>query len=187
MVELDSCIIDRDEAGNAYVDLSNPKYVNFCRRWVKGFVDKEVAAGRWSDVRKTWAEAELVERITLTGKIKRFAASLISRGISNRRVEKAVFDERWRSCHGIANGVSVAEPCPSRDFSTKGEYHFCNDCGCGERERARISEKGSTKDCPVASGIYLKLMYPTLECPRKRAGFSNHSGVNISPGHRQNQ
>jgi hypothetical protein len=87
-------------------------------------------------------------------------------------VSPVVRSLRQLSCHGdLGGGVA---PCPARSFSPKGKFHYCNDCGCGEREDARISAVGSEKERPILlDEDNDKFSHPYLECPRQRAGFSN--------------
>lgn len=118
----------------------------------------------WDSVKSTWENAAS------------YAKSLVSKGVFGRKVDKQTRSLRILSCHGIDDkGNRVAEPCAARGFS--GDYHYCNQCGCGQREAARLSESGSKRDAPVFDeSKYDKLDFPYLECPRKKRGFSNYEG-----------
>jgi len=82
-----------------------------------------------------------------------FVRSMVSRGLTNKSVSLPILQQRVASCAA----------CPSRTPSKDGVHHFCDDCGCGDRKLALLDTKP-----------YNKLMYPYLECPRAKEGFSNH-------------
>lgn len=112
---------------------------------------KAPAADRWAKVSKSWSLASS------------FAASMTSRLLAGR-VKR--LDERTRevSCTGLTiNGEVLIPPCPAlaKSESHPGK-HYCNECGCGDKSIALIDGDG-----------YPKLAYPSLECPRRRDGFSN--------------
>lgn len=131
---------------------------------------KTEAQIRWEQTRISWIEAEQVGRWSLLLSLKNFLKAIASRGLASHRVSLPVLQERILSCHGNS---ADAPPCPSRAYSEKHKFHYCNDCSCGERELARISEVGSAYDKPIIGEKYLKLHYPKLMCPRQRPGFSN--------------
>lgn len=165
------CAVSRDET-SITVDLDSVEWAEFKRDfWAKG---KSEAVQRWTSVKPTWAEATEVEQWSITRKITSLIKSLASRGLLNRRVSPDVLGVRDRSCHGNTHRGGSLPPCPSRAYSVSGKFHYCNDCGCGEQEVARISQVGSMEDNPVVNGAgYVKLMYPSLQCPRAKPGFSN--------------
>ena len=103
---------------------------------------------RWDKVSNTWEMAAS------------FVKSQVS-GIFSDPVSPEVLATRKKSCFG--SDTSVA--CPSLALSQDGQHHFCNDCGCGDREIAYLDGG--------------KLEYPYLECPRKRPGFSNYEPGSI--------
>jgi hypothetical protein len=113
---------------------------------------------RWDKVRSTWEMAES------------FLLSLKSRGVGavwggGNRVELTIKGRRHVSCFGTTlEGALVSDRCPSLAQSADGIHHFCNDCGCGDREIARLDGQ---------EGEYTKLDYPYLQCPRGRDGFDN--------------
>lgn len=96
-----------------------------------------------------------------------------AKSVASRVASAPIDPEAWKlrviSCHG-----DIIHPaCQYRAYSETGKYHYCNECGCGEREVARISEIGSTKDRPSFGLKPTKLDYPYLACPIGRPGFSN--------------
>ena len=100
----------------------------------------------WEEVKGTWEQAAS------------FLKSLGSAAVG--RVSPSVRAQRVESCFG---GVDK-KPCPRLRASPSGAGYFCGACGCGDTPLARFSVEGSSFD---------KLDYPYLECPRRRAGFSN--------------
>lgn len=113
----------------------------------------------WQSVQSSWKEADQVAHLTGAD----FIAALTSRGLTNHRVDGETYAQRHLSCTGrTPSGEVRAAPCPSlttgRDSSL-----YCGACGCPQSPLSRISGPG-----------YSKLHYPTLSCPRKRKGFSNH-------------
>lgn len=132
--------------------------------------DKMKSNGRskkdqWDVVSHTWNKAH------------NFILSMTSRLLEGK-VSKEVKSLRILSCHGLdENGKQVKSACYSRGFSNEKKYSFCNRCGCGQRELARISSFGSTENQPLfKEDEYIKLDYPHLACPRKMPGFSNYDG-----------
>jgi len=100
---------------------------------------------RWEKVVPTWNQATS------------FAKSLASKGFTGKRAPDDVIAARHRSCFGdIASGVA---PCEALAKSKDEQHHYCNECGCGDRDIAHLDRD--------------KLSYPYLECPRARDGFSN--------------
>lgn len=106
---------------------------------------------RWEGVKQSWELAD------------KFAKSMASRALHGR-VRR--LDERVRtvSCLGLTvDGREIIPPCPAiADSQTFPGKHYCNECGCGDRDLALIDRDG-----------YPKVAYPHLECPRRRDGFSN--------------
>lgn len=117
--------------------------------------------GGWASAKESWNNATS------------FIQAMASRGLTDNKVDPTTKALRVLSCHG--NGSDVP-PCQHRGYSDKGQgYHFCNQCGCGQREMARTSALGSAKDSPIFNEAeYDKLDYPVLNCPVAKPGFSNH-------------
>ncbi len=114
----------------------------------------------WKAVRDTWAAGES------------FARSMASAGFTGRRVNPRTFALRVLSCHGDGAGKP---PCRHRAYSVKGQFHYCNLCGCGEREMAALDSPPAEPGKPNVdfNGPYTKLHYPYLRCPVSAPGFSN--------------
>lgn len=127
----------------------------------KLFNKEKPAVGSWTKVKETWEKAVS------------FAKSIESRGALNNKVDQKQRSLRVISCHG--NKDMGIPPCKARDYSKDKKYHYCNECGCGEREIARLDAIGSEENLPTfKEEDYNKLDYPYLECPLKKQGFSNH-------------
>lgn len=120
----------------------------------------------WIAVKKEWEEAEQVAALGVAD----FAKAMASRGFSGKRVSEDVLNTRTISCTGRdLEGNTKAPPCPSLTTGPNNTL-FCSACGCPQGPLSKISGPG-----------YSKLMYPTLSCPRKRPGFSNHEGATQPP------
>ena len=98
--------------------------------------------------------------------IQSFATSLISRGITNKKIDESTKKLRVLSCFGdIAQGGTVKK-CPFLRSSNVSEGKFyCGKCGCGDKKRTWLLADGDE---------YSKLDYPKLRCPLKMPGFSNY-------------
>lgn len=103
---------------------------------------------RWSKVRPSWEMAASFAKAKLSG-------------FGGREATEEVISQRKLSCFGDPS--TNTPPCSALSLSKDGEHHFCNDCGCGDREIAYLDGG--------------KLNYPYLECPRQRKGFSNESAI----------
>jgi hypothetical protein len=96
-------------------------------------------------------------------------AALLTQGPVSREVHA----HRYACCTGLTiEGKQVSPACPS----FKGEAGscppvagICESCGCGDRERARISPPG-------VEGGGVKLWCPTYSCPRKHWGTAEATG-----------
>lgn len=121
-----------------------------------------------------WGWAAVAESWELAS---RFVASAVSRGLVATALDSggeaampAVRSLRILSCHGDDKQA----PCTARSYDPSGKFHFCNECGCGPRETARLDSLGSHAQKPLfKEEDYIKLDYPRLECPRRMPGFSN--------------
>lgn len=73
-------------------------------------------------------------------------------------------EARHVSCFGKGlDGTVYGEPCQNLKLSANGTTHHCNGCGCGDTPLTQLEP-----------GLVLsKLLYPRLECPLKKRGFSN--------------
>jgi hypothetical protein len=111
--------------------------------------------------------------------IQSYAMSLISKGFTNKKVEKETKQLRVLSCFG--NGGSIP-PCEHLSKSTTEGKFFCGGCGCGDRKQTWLN--GSDDE-------YSKLDFPKLNCPLKMPGFTNYIPCTISetnnPDNRKNK
>lgn len=94
-------------------------------------------------------------------KMVMFAASLASRGISNKKIDVETKQLRVLSCFGN-NSIS---PCSYLQLSKNKINHFCGHCGCGDHKHTWLEAN---------SNEYSKLDYPKLHCPMRMPGFSNY-------------
>ena len=125
---------------------------------VKGEGEKNL---QWVRVKDSWQRAIpwLVEK---KAQAVSLGKSLFSE-ITAEEVPAPLLQRRHISCFGkTLEGQVIAAPCPNLTLS-KGGTHHCGGCGCGDNSLSQL-EPGL-----VAS----KLLYPHLECPLKRDGFSN--------------
>lgn len=105
-----------------------------------------------------------IEKPSLTSSAVSFAKAKLSKGLNNKTVSLDVYYERRKSCFGVdSNDRQVQEACPFLRKSQLFENaHYCGACRCGDKKRALLDY-----------GEYPKLQYPSLDCPKKRPGFSN--------------
>lgn len=94
-------------------------------------------------------------------KMVMFAASLASRGMSNKKIDTETKQLRVLSCFGNGNIL----PCPYIQLSKNEKNHYCGHCGCGDHKHTWLI---------ADSNEYSKLDYPKLHCPMKMPGFSNY-------------
>jgi len=100
------------------------------------------------------------------GMVQSFAMSLTSRGISNKKINRANKQLRVLSCFGNQHVGGELPPCEHLQSSEAGEgKYFCGDCGCGDKRGTWLMSDGNE---------YSKLDYPKLSCPLKMPGFSNY-------------
>jgi len=96
------------------------------------------------------------------GMVKNFAKSMISRGLSNKKIDQATKQLRAISCFGD-DGELI--PCEYlRKSETPGKF-YCGGCGCGDSKRTWLQIEGED---------YSKLDYPKLHCPLQMPGFTNY-------------
>ena len=93
--------------------------------------------------------------------VKAFAKSMVSRGLSDKKIEPFTKQLRVLSCFGD----DELPPCEHlRESNTDGKF-YCGGCGCGDRKATWLISD---------SDEYSKLDYPYLQCPLKMPGFSNY-------------
>ena len=97
------------------------------------------------------------------GMAKNFAKSVLSRGLTNKKVDITTKQLRVISCFG--DGAELP-PCEYLETSKVDDTKsFCGGCGCGDRKGTWL----------VAKGVdYSKLDYPKLACPLQMPGFTNY-------------
>jgi len=97
------------------------------------------------------------------GMAKSFAQSVISRGITNKKVDATTKQLRVISCFGDGGELVPCEYLrESKEDSTKS---FCGGCGCGDRKGTWLNADASE---------YSKLDYPKVSCPLQMPGFTNY-------------
>lgn len=94
-------------------------------------------------------------------KMMMFAASLASRGMSDKKTDTTTKQLRVLSCFGDG----VINPCSFLKQSKKKNQYYCGRCGCGDHKHTWL-----IKD----SNEYSKLDYPVLNCPIQMPGFTNY-------------
>ncbi len=109
---------------------------------------------------KSLKNSSLKEKL---GMAKRFAQSLISRGLSDKKTDTTTKQLRVISCFGDGKELIPCEYLrTSEQDSTKS---FCGGCGCGDRKATWLIADSSE---------YSKLDYPKLSCPLQMPGFTNY-------------
>jgi len=95
-------------------------------------------------------------------KVKSYFQSVMSKGLTGKKVDENVRHLRVLSCHGTTDGT--IPPCEhlieSDNYPGK---HYCSKCGCGDKSRSLLDKEG-----------YNKLDYPVLSCPIGMPGFTNY-------------
>jgi hypothetical protein len=99
---------------------------------------------------------------TKLGLVQSFAQAIVSRGVSDTKIDTPIKQLRVLSCFG--NGAELP-PCQHLKPSETPEKFFCGGCGCGDKPRTWLM--GSSEE-------YSKLDYPKLQCPLKMPGFTNY-------------
>lgn len=117
----------------------------------------------WKLVKPSWDKAiKFLEAIRSRGII---STALDVVGINKsygERISEEILRRRKQSCFG--NEIKGIAPCQRLKF-IKQKGYFCGECGCGDRELARLDS--------TFPGGYTKLHYPYLECPLRKRGFIN--------------
>ena len=99
------------------------------------------------------------------GMVQKYAMSLRSRGLTNKKTNKSTKQLRVLSCFGDQHMGGELPPCEHLSESkTEGKY-FCGGCGCGDRKGTWLVSDGDE---------YSKLDYPKLQCPLQHPGFTNY-------------
>ena len=108
---------------------------------------------------KSFGSSSFTEKL---GMMKNFASAITSRGLNNKKIDKATKQLRVISCFGD-NGELI--PCEYlRDSNTSGN-HYCGGCGCGDKRGTWLISDDDQ---------YSKLDYPKLYCPLSMPGFANY-------------
>ena len=99
------------------------------------------------------------------GMIQSFAMSLTSKGLNEKKINRATKQLRVLSCFGDKHLNGAVPPCEHlKESKTDGQY-FCGGCGCGDRAGTWLVANGND---------YSKLDYPKLNCPITMPGFTNY-------------
>lgn len=122
----------------------------------------------WQKVKPSWENAtKFLNSIKSRGLV---STALDAAGINStlgERVSNKILHQRKLSCFG--SDVRNIPKC-DRLKHIDGKGFFCDSCGCGDKDLARL-DADSPED-------YTKLHYPYLECPLEKPGFSNEKIVN---------
>jgi|18_taG_2_1085343.scaffolds.fasta_scaffold06250_2 hypothetical protein len=100
--------------------------------------------------------------------VQNFATSLTSRGLGNKKINRATKQLRVLSCIGNEHMNGELPPCehllPSEVEGGEGKK-YCGACGCGDRKGTWLI---------ADSNEYSKLDYPKVTCPLQMPGFTNY-------------
>ncbi len=109
---------------------------------------------------KTFKDASLKDKF---GMAKNFAKAVVSRGMTNKKVDTTTKRLRVLSCLGDGGELIPCEYLRvSEEDDTK---HYCGGCGCGDRKGTWLVQSGDE---------YSKLDYPKVVCPLNMPGFINY-------------
>ena len=109
---------------------------------------------------KNFKDASLKEKF---GMASNFAKAVVSRGITNKKVDDTTKKLRVLSCLG--NGKELI-PCEYlRESKEDSSKNYCGGCGCGDRKGTWLLQSGDE---------YSKLDYPKVVCPLNMPGFINY-------------
>lgn len=99
--------------------------------------------------------------------VQSFAMALASRGLTNKKINKATKQLRVLSCVGNRESGGILPPCDHLMDSETGEgKKYCGACGCGDREGTWLVAEADK---------YSKLDYPKVSCPLSMPGFTNYT------------
>ena len=127
---------------------------------------KELTAGSPVEFRKEKnpEEAKTIFSRKL-GMVQSFSRAIVSRGLSDQKINKPTKQLRGLSCFGNKHIGGELPPCEYlKDSETPGK-HFCGGCGCGDKPHTWLTIEGEE---------YSKLDYPKLVCPLMMPGFTNY-------------
>lgn len=100
------------------------------------------------------------------GMIQSFAMSLTSRGLNDKKINRATKQLRVLSCFGDKHMGGILPACEHlKKSKTEGQY-YCGGCGCGDKPGTWLVSNGNE---------YSKLDYPKLNCPINMPGFTNYT------------
>ena len=109
---------------------------------------------------KNFKDASFKEKF---GMAKNFAKAVVSRGITNKKVDTTTKRLRVLSCLGDGGELIPCEYLrESKEDPTK---NYCGGCGCGDRKATWLVQSGDE---------YSKLDYPKVVCPLNMPGFINY-------------
>ena len=100
--------------------------------------------------------------------VQNFATSLTSRGLGNKKINRATKQLRVLSCIGNENVGGELPPCEhlmSSEADDGTGKKYCGACGCGDRKGTWLIADFNE---------YSKLDYPKVTCPLQMPGFTNY-------------
>lgn len=118
-------------------------------------------------------EEPVPEQKNILQKAAKFASSVASRGVNNKKCSDETKELRKLSCHGN----DTIKPCSSRKPSEKypGSF-FCGACGCGDKQGTQLADL-TINNQPN----YGKLDYPKVWCPLNMPGFQPYKPSDEEP------
>jgi|TARA_B110000503_G_C7050805_1_gene372220 hypothetical protein len=99
------------------------------------------------------------------GMARSYAEALVSRGVTNKKIDEPIKRLRVLSCFGNMHDGGSLPACEHLKNSTTNGKYYCGGCGCGDRKATWLN--GKEKE-------YSKLDYPKLSCPLEMPGFGNY-------------
>ena len=109
---------------------------------------------------KNFKDSSFKEKL---GMAKNFAKSILSRGVTDKRVDSITKQLRVISCFGDNKELIPCEYL--RQSETDPTKSYCGGCGCGDRKATWLI---------ADSNEYSKLDYPKLSCPLQMPGFTDY-------------
>jgi hypothetical protein len=121
---------------------------------------------------------EMLRQKSFMEKAASYAASIASRGVTNKKVNDETKQLRMLSCHGD----ETLGPCPHRMQSQKFDNSFyCGGCGCGDKQSTQLINLTINQ-----KENYGKLDYPKVWCPLEMPGFQPYKPSNEETADIQN-